>query len=239
MENASSSSSGTAGQQDTSDLIKEQVSQGAQTAADKTQQVAGQVAQTAKGKAQSAFQTQKQQMTQNLTTVTQALRDTSNTLESKNVGPAATVLDSAADRIEGATTYLQSSNLDDIMRDAENFARQNPFVFLGGAFALGVAAARFLKSSAASSSSSNGQYGGGYTQGYGGYGRSNSTANYGSSDTNSGYGTYAPVNDLTTGGMNDAYVAESFTATEVDTPDIAFEDGVDTGAINGTASEPR
>jgi len=33
-----------------------------------------------------------------------------------------------------------------LMRDVEHFAHKNPAVFLGGAFALGILAARFLKS---------------------------------------------------------------------------------------------
>ncbi|CAN5182411.1 hypothetical protein BH20ACI1_BH20ACI1_13410 [soil metagenome] len=52
-----------------------------------------------------------------------------------------------ADKVEGFSSYLDDRNLSEMMRDVEDFAHRNPALFLGGAFALGVVAARFLKSS--------------------------------------------------------------------------------------------
>jgi len=53
----------------------------------------------------------------------------------------------AAGQIEKAANYFERKDLRAIMRDAEGFARRNPAIFLGAAFALGMVAARFLKSS--------------------------------------------------------------------------------------------
>ena len=53
----------------------------------------------------------------------------------------------AADKIERAANYFEQQDLNAMYRDAERFARNNPAWILGGAFALGFLAARFLKSS--------------------------------------------------------------------------------------------
>jgi predicted AlkP superfamily pyrophosphatase or phosphodiesterase len=55
-----------------------------------------------------------------------------------------------ADRVERASTYLEEHDLDELMVEAEDFARRQPELFIGGAFTLGLLAARFLKSSASS-----------------------------------------------------------------------------------------
>lgn len=51
-----------------------------------------------------------------------------------------------ADKIERASGYLDDRDLSQLMGDIEDFAHRNPALFLGGAFALGIVAARFLKS---------------------------------------------------------------------------------------------
>jgi len=55
--------------------------------------------------------------------------------------------DLAGERIERAAEYLSSAEPRQVVRDVEDFARRQPAVFFGGAFLLGLAAARFLKSS--------------------------------------------------------------------------------------------
>ncbi len=52
-----------------------------------------------------------------------------------------------AGTIENFSSYLDEARLNDIRRDVEDFARRQPLLFAGGAFALGLLAARFLKSS--------------------------------------------------------------------------------------------
>jgi len=53
----------------------------------------------------------------------------------------------AADGIEQVSDYFEKKQLGDMVSDVERFARREPGLFLGGAFALGLLAARFLKSS--------------------------------------------------------------------------------------------
>lgn len=244
MDNAPSSTSGYAGEKDTGDLVKEQVSQGAQQAMDKTQQVAGQVTESAKSQARSAFESQKQTMTQNLTHVAQALHTTSDTLEQQNLGPVGNVIDTVANRIESTSGYIQQRSVDDLLQDAENYARQHTWAFLGGGFVLGLAAARFLKSSAPrpGSSNSGGSYGapsryaGG--AGYGSYGSSYATgSNYGS-----GYGSNFSANDVSMGGtpgLGSSFGGGTLTETDIEATDVVFEPDMETGAIDGTTTESR
>ena len=153
------------GDSDSGSPITDQVKQGSQQALQQTQQTAGQVAGQAKDQARSMFETQKGQVTDQASKISQALRQSGENLQSQNVGPAATVLNTAADRLDGFSSYLQGRNADQLVQEAESFARRNSAVFLGGAFTLGLLAARFLKSSVPSSSSSGSRYGG---QRYGG-----------------------------------------------------------------------
>lgn len=254
MDNTPRSSSGYAGERDTGDLVKEQVSQGAQQALDKTQEMAGQMAGQAKSKAQSAFESGKHQVTENLSGVSHALRTTSQNLESETSLPIGGLFDGAAGGIDGVRDYLQSKSLDDLMYDAENFARRNTLVFLGGAFALGLAAARFLKSSAPRPS-----YGGAYGtlydarytsgQGYG-YDRASDYqgaygggTDYGSTDYRSGSyagiepGSGAPTNDLATSGLSGMGTSFDGSPTGIDTPDVVLEDEAAAGAIDGETSK--
>jgi hypothetical protein len=53
----------------------------------------------------------------------------------------------AADEIDHWSSRLRNQDLDDALREVEQFARRKPVVFLGVAFGVGLLAARFLKSS--------------------------------------------------------------------------------------------
>lgn len=52
-----------------------------------------------------------------------------------------------ADQIERFSEYVEDRQITEVIQDVETFARRNPILFVGAAFALGVLAARFLKSS--------------------------------------------------------------------------------------------
>jgi hypothetical protein len=56
----------------------------------------------------------------------------------------------AADQVERLSTYLRDSSFEDVIREAEDMARRQPLLFLGGAFLAGFLGARFLKSSSPS-----------------------------------------------------------------------------------------
>ena len=62
---------------------------------------------------------------------------------------AADYSETAAEKLRTAADYFNTHDVNTMYRDVEGLARRNPAVFLGGAFALGFIAARFLKSSSA------------------------------------------------------------------------------------------
>jgi hypothetical protein len=86
-----------------------------------------------------------------LGSATRALESTGQQFRDQNLAIVADYADSFASQVQRATNYLRDKNIEEVGRDIEQFARQNPAVFIGGAFLLGVAAARFLKSSEAPS----------------------------------------------------------------------------------------
>ena len=55
----------------------------------------------------------------------------------------------AADGLERLTNYLRQNDTRALMTEVENFGRRQPALLIGGAFLLGLAGARFLKSSKA------------------------------------------------------------------------------------------
>src|SRR6478736_6303029 len=60
---------------------------------------------------------------------------------------AGTYIRKAASQIEGVSDHIRNGNLNDVVRNAQNFARRQPTAFLGLAVLAGFGAVRFLKSS--------------------------------------------------------------------------------------------
>lgn len=127
----------------TTDVVKEQVSQGAQ----QVQQTANQVAQSATQQAESFADSKKNEAAQSLKTVAGTLRKSGQELDTNGETMAGTVIDKVAGGADSVATYLQNESVAQMVSDVENFARSNTWAFLGGAFVLGLAATRFLKSS--------------------------------------------------------------------------------------------
>jgi len=130
----------------TSSLVTEQVKQKAQDAVEGTQQAASQAAGQAIDQAKSKLDSQKDQGAETLSQAAQALHHAGDDLRQQN-GMVAGIVDNAAGQMDRASEYLKSHSVDQLMGDAEDMARSNSTIFLGGAFVLGLLAARFLKSS--------------------------------------------------------------------------------------------
>ncbi len=116
---------------------------------------------TATSKAAEKLEEQKGSLTSGLTTVADSIRKFTQNLgeegsESGLSESAATYGDTAADKIEQAAKYFERHDVEAIYHDVEQLARQNPAIFIGGAFALGFLAARFLKSSSSRSLTGSG-----------------------------------------------------------------------------------
>jgi hypothetical protein len=119
--------------------------------------------------------------------VSQAIRQSGEQMRSDQP-QIASFADTAAEQVDRASQYLRQTDFQGLVRGAEDFARRQPAVFFGGAFALGLVASRFLKASPSGGSQSG--YGRGYGYGYGSYGSYGSGRYGGSGDTSYGAGSY-------------------------------------------------
>ena len=77
-----------------------------------------------------------------------AIRQAAHALHAVKADGAAEVVDSLAERVDGVSDYLDERSLRGLLSDASGVARRHPTVTLGGMFAAGLLAARFLKASA-------------------------------------------------------------------------------------------
>ncbi len=130
------------------ETVRERAGSVADTAQEKVSEVAGQAGEQARSMAAE----RKSEVASQLDNVAQAFRSSGNQLRSEQQGGAgiASYMDRAAEEVSHISDYLRDRNIDEMLADAEDFARRQPELFLGGAFALGVLAARFFKSSARS-----------------------------------------------------------------------------------------
>jgi hypothetical protein len=97
--------------------------------------------------ATSQLSTQKDRATDGIGTVAQAVRQASQQLRTQQHDTIASYIDQAVGQLEQFSTRLRDKDVGELVRDAQDFARRRPAVFIGSAFAIGVLGARFLKSS--------------------------------------------------------------------------------------------
>jgi hypothetical protein len=169
----------------------------AEDVVEQTQQKAGEVVDQAKQQATSQLSSQKDRAVDSLGSVADALRQTGKHLRDSDQQGIAQYADKAADRVEQFSGQLRGKDVQEIVRDVERYARQQPALFLGGAFVLGLLGARFLKSTAQREESGDAdgyrasQYGG-YRPGYysGAYGSTYGSGAYGSGTASGRTGAY-------------------------------------------------
>ncbi len=111
-----------------------------------------------KDKASSVLGEQKTNLASGVASVADSIRQVGENLGKSNESNQIASLagkygDSLAGQVEKFSSYLDDKEIKELVRDVEQFARRNPLVFVGGAFALGIFAARFLKSSGRSQGS--------------------------------------------------------------------------------------
>ena len=97
-------------------------------------------------KARSRVEQEKDRLTDGIRTFADALRRGSDDLSGER-DQYRPLLNTAADRVEGISSYLEQRDVDALTSDVRRFAREHTPLFLGGVFALGFVGARFLKSS--------------------------------------------------------------------------------------------
>lgn len=117
-----------------------------------SENITGQAIGQVKDKAASLIGEQKSSLASGIGTVADSIRQIGENLRTGDENNQIASLvgkygDTLAERVEKFSGYIEDRELRELVRDVETFARRNPALFVGGAFALGVIAARFLKSS--------------------------------------------------------------------------------------------
>jgi len=97
--------------------------------------------------ATAQLSTQKDRATDGLGSLAQAVRQSTQPFRENNQDAIAQYIERAADQLEQFSTRLRQRDVNELVEDVQQFARRQPAVFIGAAFAVGMVAARFLKSS--------------------------------------------------------------------------------------------
>lgn len=90
--------------------------------------------------------TQKERATEGIGSVAKAVRQTTQPLRDAQQETMAHYAEQAAGQLDRLSTALREKDVSELLGDAQRFARRNPAIFIGSAFAIGLMAARFFKS---------------------------------------------------------------------------------------------
>src|SRR4051812_12091139 len=101
---------------------------------------------TAQERVRSAVGSRKSQAVETVSGLAQSLLLAGQNLQDQQ-SPAARLVEQAAERLDRVAQYLETTEPEALVRRTESWARQNPALFIGGAFLVGILGARFLKSS--------------------------------------------------------------------------------------------
>ena len=146
---AGEAQSGTSGSTSASNRERDQAQGGdvMDEAKDKVQELASQAQDKASQQLQAGVSKGKNRAAETLGAVAQSLLVSSQQLRDQDRGTVGSVVEKAANRVERWADYVQNTDAREMADRVEHFARREPAIFLGGAFALGLLGARFLKSS--------------------------------------------------------------------------------------------
>jgi hypothetical protein len=98
--------------------------------------------------ATSQLTAQKDRATDGLGSVARAVRSSTQQLREQDHETVAGYVEQIANQIERFSEGIRQKNVTELLDDAQRLARRQPAVFIASAFAVGLVAARFLKSSA-------------------------------------------------------------------------------------------
>jgi hypothetical protein len=111
----------------------------------------GEIVSKVQEQAGSQFTRGKESAANDLTHVVDAVRQFGQSLSGEQGGPiaryAAEYGDKAAQSLERLSTYIREQDPKQLLNDVQNFGRRRPALLLGGAFLLGFAGARLIKTS--------------------------------------------------------------------------------------------
>jgi len=107
--------------------------------------------------ATTALSSQKDRAADGMKAVIDAVRQTGESLRENN-GTIAQYIDTAAGQLERWSQQVRERDVSELMDEVGALARRRPALFIGTGVAIGVVAARFLKSSAPDRAASGGSY---------------------------------------------------------------------------------
>jgi hypothetical protein len=127
-----------------------------QNLAQHAKQATGEIVNQVQQQATSQINERKKTAAEDLSKVVTAVRQFGQNLTGEQSGPigryAAEYGDKAAENLERFANYIREQEPKQLLNDVQNFGRRRPGLMLGGAFLLGLAGARLLKSSMAAAS---------------------------------------------------------------------------------------
>jgi hypothetical protein len=193
----------------------------------------------AQDQAMSMVSSRKEEAASQLDSIAHAFRETSTHLRNQNNDQIARYTENLADQVERVAGYIHNGDVNQFLSDAEDLARRQPELFLGGAFTLGLLAARFFKSSAPRRSSYRGmdsgygRYSGWQGSGYSSWdreqrrgderfsGQRSQQGNYGSAGSRYGDVDRYPDADAYTSGQPGQFSTGGQLSSTVSTPESA------------------
>jgi hypothetical protein len=135
--------------------VRQQAADVAHSAKEAAQEQVTQVADAGRGAVRRQVDQRSTQVGEHASGVAQTLRETAFQLRSSGDAQKARyaqVAEQAADRLERTGRYLSDADADELLGRAEDAARRQPWLFAAAGLLTGVAAARFLKASSATTS---------------------------------------------------------------------------------------
>jgi ElaB/YqjD/DUF883 family membrane-anchored ribosome-binding protein len=117
---------------------------------DQAQEKAQEATQRARSRLRDQVDSRSRQAGEQVSQQASDIRSLSQELRTQGKDGPARIAEQAADRAEKVGRYLTQSDADRILRDAEDFARSNPWAVMAGGLAAGFLASRFLRASSRS-----------------------------------------------------------------------------------------
>jgi ElaB/YqjD/DUF883 family membrane-anchored ribosome-binding protein len=131
----------------TAEQATEQVREGARMARDKASSTLDQARDQARARLRDQVSQRSIQAGEQVHASAKDVRGIAKQLRGQGKDWPARLADQLADRVESFGSYLHDADADRMLRDAERFARRQPWAIVAGGLALGFAASRFLKAS--------------------------------------------------------------------------------------------
>ena len=127
---------------------------------ERVQDVAGQAKGQGREQLRSQIGQRSTQAGEQVSSAADGMRRASEQLRTEGKEGVAKVVDGVADRGEKLGSYLTRADGDQVLRDVEDLARRQPWLFVGASAVVGFLASRFMKASSSGRYHSRAQQGG-------------------------------------------------------------------------------